>query len=157
MGCFHSLPATTEDPPPPISHPSAKQQGVSWVGGRQQVTLEDFSPLVDNHVTWIVQTPFGWQQDYDSPELLLKTEGAYWGETDTGLEQTTEFAQGLGIQTLLKPHIWLTDATHGKWRTEIEMSSEQDWQTWFANYRQFILHYATFAESHGIPILCIGT
>lgn len=160
VGCLHSWQGPVADiqsPPATISHPSGKQQGVSWVGGPEEVTLEDFSPLVENHVNWIVQTPFGWQEDYDSPELLLKTDGIYWGETDTGLEKTTELAQSLGIQTLLKPHIWLTNARDGKWRTEIEMGSEQDWQTWFENYRRFILHYAKFAEEHGIPILCIGT
>lgn len=134
-----------------------KQRGVSWVGGPQSITIEDLYPLLDNHINWIVQTPFGWQRDYDSPRLALSTQRGYWGETDNGLEVTTELAAQLGIQTLLKPHIWLTRPSDGKWRAEIEMGSEQDWQTWFANYRTFILHYATFAEDHAIPIFCIGT
>lgn len=161
VGCFHltqrPAPDIQEQPLSKDHQTTEKQQGVSWVGGRQRVTLDDFSTLVDNHINWIVQTPFGWQQDYDSPQLLLKTEGVYWGETDAGLEQTTQLAQSLGIQTLLKPHIWLTNARDGKWRTEIEMRSDQDWQTWFGNYRRFILHYARFAANHDIPILCIGT
>ena len=134
-----------------------KHRGVSWTGGRQVVTEEDFMPLVNNHVNWIVQTPFGWQEDYNTPQLHLKTEGVYWGETDEGLTVTTDLAQSFGIHTLLKPHIWLTDASEGKWRTEIEMASEQDWQEWFANYRTFILHYARFAQAHNIEALCIGT
>lgn len=134
-----------------------KQRGVSWVGDRQPVTIDDFAALTENHVNWIVQTPFGWQRDYNTPQLSLATQNVYWGETDQGLTVTTDLAQSLGIQTLLKPHIWLTQPSDGKWRTEIEMQSEQDWQKWFGNYRRFILHYATFAEAHNIPILCIGT
>ncbi len=134
-----------------------KQRGVSWVGDRQVVSLDDFATLTENHVNWMVQTPFGWQRDYNTPQLSLATQNVYWGESDEGLAVTTDLAQSLGIQTLLKPHLWLTQPSDGKWRTEIEMQSEQDWQAWFGNYRRFILHYATFAEAHSIPILCIGT
>lgn len=141
----------------PAPTPIIKQRGVSWVGSPQKVTLEDLTPLADNHVDWIVQTPFGWQEDYDSPDLVLATTGGYWGETDAGLATTTELARSLGIKTLLKPHIWLTRPRDGKWRTEIAMNSEDDWQTWFANYRRFILHYARFAREHDIEVLCIGT
>lgn len=136
---------------------SEKHRGISWTGGRQIVTREDFSSLVHNHVNWMVQTPFGWQEDYNTPNLQLVTEGVYWGETDEGLTVTTEIAQSFGIHTLLKPHIWLTNPSDGKWRTEIEMQSEQEWQQWFENYRTFILHYARFAQDHNIEALCVGT
>ena len=43
------------------------------------------------------------------------------------------------------------------WRGEISMQSEEDWQKWFANYEQFILHYAQLAQEEGIEMLCIGT
>ena len=136
---------------------ASKHRGVSWTAGRQVVTLEDFTPLVNNHVNWIVQTPFGWQEDYNTPHLLLTTEGFFWGESDEGLGVTTDLAQSLGIHTLLKPHIWLTNVSEGKWRTDIEMQSEQEWQQWFDDYRTFILHYARFAQAHNIEALCIGT
>ncbi len=136
---------------------SQKQQGVSWVAGPQPITRENLESLKANYVNWIVQTPFGWQRDYDSPELMLQTTDGYWGETDQGLALTTQYAQELGIKTLLKPHIWLTQVREGKWRTDIAMQSEVDWQTWFNQYRTFILHYARFAETHRIPALCIGT
>lgn len=136
---------------------SEKQRGVSWVGGPQVVVQDDLTALVENHVNWIVQTPFGWQQDYDSPHVALSTEANWWGETDTGLVTTAQLAENAGIHTLLKPHIWLTRPSEGKWRGEIEMSSEEDWRAWFESYRRFILHYATLAETHHMPILCIGT
>ncbi|MEM9216605.1 MAG: glycoside hydrolase TIM-barrel-like domain-containing protein [Cyanobacteria bacterium P01_F01_bin.150] len=157
---------TSPSPPslPPASIASidsldleGKYRGVSWTAGNQEVTPDDFTSLVNNHVNWIVQTPFGWQDDYDTPQLQLVTEGAYWGETDEGLTVTTDIAHSLNIHTLLKPHIWLTNASESKWRTDIEMQSEDDWQRWFADYRAFILHYARFAQAHNIEVLCIGT
>ncbi len=135
-----------------------KQRGVSWVGGREPVSLEQLRPLSDAHVNWIVQTPFGWQQRYDTPGLQLATEGRIlWGERDEGLRTTHRLAQSLGIHTLLKPHIWLRDRSGGKWRTDIRMNSEEDWKRWFADYRTFILHYARLAEAEGMGALAVGT
>lgn len=134
-----------------------KHRGVSWVAGRE-VAPEDFRPLVENHVNWIVQTPFGWQRRVDSPEITLVTSGrVYWGETDEGIRVTTELARRHGIRTMLKPHIWLSDRRDGAWRGEIRMASEAEWDKWFESYRTFILHYARLAEANGIEALCIGT
>ncbi len=150
-----SLTALDEKKPSPPRE--TKHCGVSWVAGRQ-VTEAEMAPLSQAHVNWIVQTPFGWQRRYNSPQVALITSGrVLWGERDEGLEVTTRLAREAGIRTLLKPHIWLTDSSGGKWRTHIEMESEEDWQKWFISYREFILHYARFAEKNGIEALCIGT
>jgi len=133
-----------------------KQRGVSWVAG-PPVTEEDFDRLLQNKINWIVQTPFGWQRRYDSPTIRLATGGVYWGETDAGIEATARIAKKLGVKTLLKPHIWLNSSAGGKWRGEIAMDSEADWQQWFANYRTFILHYAVLAQENGIEALSVGT
>ena len=63
-------------------------------------------------------------------------------------------ARARGIRTMLKPHVWLRN---GHWCGEISMTSEADWEQWFDSYRTFIMHYARFAETHGIGLLCIGT
>ncbi|MFQ5639188.1 MAG: glycoside hydrolase TIM-barrel-like domain-containing protein [bacterium] len=135
----------------------SKQRGVSWVGSGV-VAEDDFLPLVENHVDWIAQTPFGWQQDYNSPTFeLVRGRRVLWGERDKGIELTTRLAKKFGIKTLLKPHIWLRNRSDGKWRSDIEMDSEADWQSWFENYRRFILHYARLAEKNGIEALSVGT
>lgn len=134
---------------------SSKQRGVSWVGGRP-VSADNFDSLVANHVNWIVQTPFGWQSSLDSPAIRLATDGnVYWGETDEGLRITAELARAKGIHTLLKPHVWIMRG--GGWRGEIEMKSNEDWDEWFNQYQQFILHYAKFAQDNNIEALCVGT
>lgn len=135
-----------------------KQRGVSWVAGPREVSAADFAPLVANHVNWIVQTPFGWQRDFNSTHVKLVTDGfVFWGERDVGLQTTTRIAKSLGIKTLLKPHIWLQNSSGGKWRGEISMDNETDWQMWFANYKRFILHYAELAQENGIEALAVGT
>jgi hypothetical protein len=137
---------------------SAKHRGVSWVGGAEPVTMDHLRPLKALGVNWIVQTPFGWQERVDSTELQLLTGGGIlWGERDEGLTTTHRLAQQLGIQTLLKPHIWLHEQGDGQWRTDIRMGSEEDWQRWFASYRTFILHYARLAEREKMGALAVGT
>lgn len=134
----------------------AKQRGVSWVAGRE-ITAENLRPLVNDHVDWIVQTPFGWQQSCDSPHIALVTSGrGLWGERDEGLTTTAALASSLGICTLLKPHIWIL-RPDGKSRMDIAMGGEADWARWFASYREFILHYAELAERDHMEMLCVGT
>ncbi len=131
-----------------------KHRGVSWVAG-PEIGAKELDVLVWHHVSWIVQTPFGWQSAADSPEVKLATSGRiFWGERDEGIETTTRLARERGIKTLLKPHIWLRG---GGWRGEIGMKSETDWNAWFASYRVFIVHYAKLAERLGIEALAIGT
>ena len=133
-----------------------RHRGVSWVAGGR-IHPAAVEPLGAIGANWIVQTPFGWQRRHDSPAIELHTSGGVlWGETDEGLEVTTRLAAARGIRTLLKPHIWLTEPG-GRWRSDIAMGSEQEWQRWFADYRRFILHYARLAERLGIGGLAVGT
>ena len=143
----------------PIKH---KHRGVCWVGGPQEINASHLQKVANHNVNWISQTPFGWQRGYNNPEIgtnkKVEQEGwqPWWGERDEGLRVTTRLAKDKGIKTILKPHIWLRD-DQGKWRGEIEMDSEEDWLEWFANYEEFILHYAQLAEEENMEMLCIGT
>ncbi|WP_268123278.1 glycoside hydrolase family 113 [Roseivirga pacifica] len=136
-----------------------KHRGVCWVGGSQQIDSIDINRVASLGVNWISQTPFGWQSGHDNPSIsgMHQTgERGWWGERDEGLITTTELARAKGIKTILKPHIWLRDEG-GKWRGEIAMKTEEDWQKWFSDYEQFILHYAKLAEAAKMEMLCIGT
>ena len=135
-----------------------RHRGVSWVGSRRAV-VDDvyYRSLVEHHINWIVQTPFGWQKRYDEPDLKLNESGGFWGESDEGIRVTTRLSQKYGVKTMLKPHIWLNHRNNdGKWRADIAMKSEADWDLWFANYRTYITHYARLADELGIEALCVG-
>ncbi len=142
---------------PPTMDVGERHRGVSWVGSRN-VTADDvyFESLAENHVNWIVQTPFGWQSEWNDPNLRLNPKAGWWGERDEGLRVTTRQARKFGVKTLLKPHIWM-HSRDGKWRSDIEMADEKSWALWFENYRAFIMHYAKLAAELEIEALCIGT
>ncbi len=137
-----------------------KQKGVCWVAGHEPVAHEQMEWLVKNHVTWISQTPFGWQTHPASDSIAFITQasangnrGVMWGESDEGIAHTTRLAREKGIKTILKPHLWVRQS----WPGEIEMTDDASWAKWFAAYEKFILHHAVLAETHGIEMLCIGT
>ena len=132
-------------------------RGVCFVAG-PPVDSTHFSRLKDLGVSWISQTPFGWQARVDEPTFRIVTSGrVYWGERDEGLRETARLARRAGIRTMLKPHLWLRDRTGGKWEGDIAMRNEEDWARWFAQYERFLVHYATLAEESGMEALCIGT
>lgn len=134
---------------------SVKHKGVCWVGGREVVTEKEIDALVNNHVNWISQTPFGWQRDATTSTLNTNftSDRIWWGESDEGISKTTQLALKAGIKTLLKPHLWVRNG----WPGDIVMKSDTAWQHWFGNYEKFIIHYAELAEKNKIEIFCIGT
>lgn len=81
-----------------------RMRGVSWVGG-DSVTVAELAPLQHHNVTWIAQTPFGWQRGATSPTIGMHTGRGrvYWGESDAGLIQTALLARQRGQKILLKP------------------------------------------------------
>ena len=73
--------------------------------------------------------------------------------TDAAVTQAIQELHNKGIKVMLKPHVDVNDAA-GSWRGNINPA---DPDTWFANYTQFIVHYAQMADSLGVEMLCIGT
>lgn len=142
--------------PKPIKYPREdRQKGVCWVGLPQPVTADEISDVKKCGISWISQTPYGWQRS--SSDTLIRTETfsqtPWWGESKEGIAHTVALAHQQGIRTLLKPHLWVKES----WPGEIEMKSEREWKAWFRHYEDFILPYAILADSTGIEILCIGT
>ncbi len=135
------------------SSPSMK--GLCWVAG-DSIAQHNINQITDIGANWISQTPFGWMSSYDSPEVVLNNDRAWWGETDRGVIHTTKLARASNVKTMLKPHIWLR-RSNDKWRSDIAMKSNKDWGKWFESYRNWILHYAQIAEKNNIEALCIGT
>jgi len=72
------------------------------------------------------------------------------GETDLSMRLGAARAHALGMQVMLKPHVW----PHGGDPTKFE---PQSWEKWFASYEKYLVHEAQLAERIGAEWLCIGT
>lgn len=103
-------------------------------------------------VRQVALNPFGYMRSSSSPEV-------HWGGdstlTDANLIQQIGQLQALGMEVMLKPHIWAWSYLTGSGNMDIRFDAE-GWKRWFASYTAFAVHYAQLAEQTGCACLCIG-
>ena len=107
--------------------------------------------LVALGVDWVSLTPFGWQPDLHSRQVLYNPE-IEAGASDHRLEAEVAQARSLDLKVMLKPHMHISPT---EWRGHIE-PAEGGWAAWFDSYGDFILHYARLAEHLGVESFVIG-
>lgn len=103
-------------------------------------------------VTALSITPFAYMATVDSNAIQLMTDRP-GSETDEVVRQEVRWAKELGMQTMLKPHIWIRG---GAYRGRIEHPTPEARVRWWQSYRRFVLHYALLAESMEVELFCIG-
>lgn len=75
-------------------------------------------------------------------------------QSDDRVRQNIDHIKGKGLEiTMLKPHIGLAGGYDGLNRATYEPS---DFDVFFKNWKDVMLHYAETCNANGIPILCIG-
>jgi hypothetical protein len=96
-----------------------------------------------------------WGQETISSTKISRSE--YATATDAELRHVIDLAHSLGIRVLLMPMVHLSnDPTHGHIYIGSTFNSENQWQEWFASYREFINYYATFSQEAEVDMLFIG-
>jgi hypothetical protein len=77
--------------------------------------------------------------------------------TDAELLHVIELAHSLGLRVMLMPMIMLSnDPTHFAGHIGTAFVGENQWQDWFASYRETIYYYAAFAQKSGADMFVIG-
>jgi hypothetical protein len=130
---------------------------VTWWPGQYATPEADRSlaNLAATGANWLALIVTGYQETYTSTLIARDSPQT---PTDDDLIHVITKARELGLSVMLKPHVDLgKDTTH--WRGDIGAGfvNETQWQRWFASYRDFINHYATLAQEHGVEQFCIGT
>jgi len=92
--------------------------------------------------------PFFWQSSPASPKLEHGTD-----MTDAELHAAIREARALGLTVLVKPQVWVPKS----WAGAIAMTSAEDWDEWFANYRRELENVAGIAAAEKAEALAIGT
>lgn len=143
-------------PPPPRPAASYFHKGIAFShevgvrGGyasqRAARVLEGFPAMGVNAVSL---QPYGFLRQPDRPVLSWRTD-----ESDEAVDQATYAARRAGLQVTLKPQLWLAGR---RWSGEITFATTADWAAWWAQYRQWILHYARLAELNGTALFVVGT
>lgn len=132
----------------------------------QAVTLDAIRPPEANllerlrgfGITHVTLIPFGFQPGYDVPEIRLHTASRWYSESDRGIRALARQADSLGLQIIVKPHVWVGDYdVAGQERDRVGFQTETGWAQWEAQYRAFLLHYARLAREIGAPLFVVGT
>jgi len=103
---------------------------------------------------WIAVSFQVWQENISSTQITYEPPRT---ATESQLQRVIDLAHSLGLRVLLMPLLHLSnDPTHGHIFIATTFTTEQQWQDWFASYRDMIKHYATFAQEVNVDMLFIG-
>ncbi len=127
-----------------LSHEGGARGG--YGSRRAARVLESFPAMGVNAVSL---QPYAFLPRPAQPVLRLFTD-----ESDEALDHATFIARRAGLRVTLKPQIWLS---WGRWSGDIAFTIPADWESWWAQYRQWILHYARLAELNGTGLFVVGT
>lgn len=124
------------------------------VGYGSDACREQLAALKAMGVNYVALNDFAYIPSINSPEVRYNRDPSL---TSDNLLQTVKDAKALGLQVMLKPHLWSRDfGRAGKWHGDIEMLTEADWDTFFAGYTRYLMVQADIASRGGADSLCIG-
>ena len=134
------------------------QKGMTYVAWTEQGysntnSVKSMERLVSLGVEWVCLVSTWYQDKCGSTEIFPLNEKS---PSDQSLLFAIRELHNLNLKVMLKPHLDLLESD-GKWRGDIGGSDSAYWRTWFANYTDFILHYARLAEQEKVELFCIGT
>ena len=107
----------------------------------------------DIGTTWVAIIPT-WYQDRCTTNKIYPADST---PSDASVIGIIKEAHLLGIKVMLKPHLDIMDTSEGGFRGEITCATDPEWDVWFNNYRDFIVHYAKMARETKCEMFCIGT
>ncbi len=131
-----------------------KINGLSFVASRDSVKPVHVQSVRNMNANWTALMPFSVLPNLQSPQLWFEQDRQWYGETLAGVRQYYRALKARGIESMIKPQIWVRD---GSFSGHIKMQSEADWLAFEQRYREFILPFAKLAQQEGVGVFCIGT
>jgi hypothetical protein len=126
--------------------------GVSLVAPPKKFDENPFNSIEKINADWVAIMPYAFT-DTKSPEVIFDSPKQWWGERSEGIKSTIEYARQSGMKILLKPHVWVQGQG---WAGDFRLGNDTDWETWEDSYMEYIMHYASLAESAKVEAFCIG-
>jgi hypothetical protein len=108
-------------------------------------------------VTHITLVAFGWQRAVDAPRVRIDTADGWYSESHRGIRALARQADTLGMDVILKPHLWVGGYDEDVSRSEISFDRPAAWRQWERSYRRFLLIYARLAREIDADVLVLGT
>jgi hypothetical protein len=129
-------------------------RGMSVFGWGTSNMSKAIDALIKTNIEWVAVIPFIDQEDETSKTVRRPvSENADWLARDSVFIKSIAKMHTKGLHVQLKPHLW----TFEGWRANLSLNSEEEWNTWFDSYENYMLYYARLAEHTGVELFCIGT
>ena len=109
--------------------------------------------VVDINANWIAVIPFAYTRLGQTGVRYNISGQQWWGEQPQGIRETIRLAKEADIDVLLKPQVYIP----GSWPGALDFESEDDWQNWEDNYKNYILELVAIAVEYEVAMFCIGT
>ena len=120
-------------------------------GGEKIVPSLD--SLATLNVNAIAIVPYSFMRDPNRVASLPISDDA-GNENDWAVIRSVREAHRRGWTVMLKPQIWIGG---GHWPGDVDFATTEEWDTFFARYTYWIMHYALLAERERVGVLCLGT
>ncbi len=158
IGLLYFIFATTNNKTTTLNDPlpvDSKQKGAHVFGILDSTNCH---LLTRNNIEWVTFVTWGYQDDYDSPIVRHHNgDSTMIQKSDSSWRNHLAFVHSAGFKIFVKPHIWVSDPSDGKWRADIFPANEDNWKSWKKTYRDFILRYANLSQQANAEMFCIGT
>lgn len=134
-----------------ISLANLHRRGAGYGSDACRMQLQKIRDLGAN---WVAVNDFAYMRSVTRPQIIFNRDRTM---REDDLVKCIEDARSIGLKVLVKPHIWSHEfVDNRKWHGDIKMSSEPDWDAWFAQYHDYLMHHARIAQKTGAEMLCIG-
>ncbi len=129
-------------------------RGMSVFGWGSSNTSNAIDSLIKTNIEWVAVIPFIDQEDETSKTVRRPVgKNSNWLARDSVFIKSIADMHTKGLHVQLKPHLW----TFEGWRANLTLNSDEEWDTWFNSYENYMLYYARLAEHTGVELFCIGT
>lgn len=134
--------------------PQKKINGISLVASRDNLSPKEIKPILNINANAVALMPYAFLKTDGVPELYFNQKQQWYGETAEGTEQAVSLLHEKGLQVMIKPQIWLSQ---GAFTGDLNFNSEEKWQKFEKEYRDYILLYAKIASKRNAEFYCLGT
>lgn len=129
-------------------------KGISLVATVNQLDSGVMNDIKNANANFLALMPYAFCS-IERPEVQFDLDHQWWGERTGGIIATIQAAHKAGLNTMLKPHLWI--AKDGLYTGELLFDSEKEWETFENSFSKYILHFAKIAEENNVEIFCLAT
>ncbi len=127
-------------------------KGITMVAPPREFQNDPIPDIVKVNAEWIGLVPFGFTR-IGQTEVYFNSDRQWWGEKPEGVKKCVQLAHNQGLKVMIKPQVYIPRG----WIGDMDFDTDEEWLSWEASYRVYIMEFAQVASAENAEMLCIGT